>query len=176
MHRRNTPCGVGEVLDFLGLEWTVENGAFAVGKPFLEDLVTAEFVGPDGGGDVAPEGAVVQVHVEGGFTERGEAVAHRCLFIRCVGAFDDPALAWHDGIACSEVSPTSRHRKIVSGHVPAVGGGRYADRGDLRTQRALGNAWHKRVGVEQPGQLAASRGRCNKSLSRAVGLAIRPSR
>ena len=44
---------------------------FAAGEPFLEDLVAAEFVGPDGGGDVAPESAVVQLHVEGGLTKLG---------------------------------------------------------------------------------------------------------
>ena len=70
-YRSNTPCGIGEVLDFFGFEGTVEDVAFAVGEPFFEDLVATEFVGPDGGGDVAPEGAVVQVHVEGGFAERG---------------------------------------------------------------------------------------------------------
>ena len=33
----------------------------SVGEPFLEDLVAAELVAPDGGGDVAPPGATVQV-------------------------------------------------------------------------------------------------------------------
>ena len=48
----NPPCHIGEVLDFFWLEGAVEDVAFAVGEPFLGDLVAAEFVGPDGGGGV----------------------------------------------------------------------------------------------------------------------------
>ena len=33
--------GVGEVLDFLGVEGAVEDFVLAVGEPFLEDLVAA---------------------------------------------------------------------------------------------------------------------------------------
>ena len=46
-HRPDPPCRIGKVLDFFGFEGTVEDGAFAVGEPFLEDLVAAEFVGPN---------------------------------------------------------------------------------------------------------------------------------
>ena len=49
-HCRDPPCRVGEVLDFFGFEGAVEDVAFAVGEPFFEDLVAAQFVGPDGGG------------------------------------------------------------------------------------------------------------------------------
>ena len=74
-YRPDPPGRIGEVLDFFGLEGAVKDVAFAIGEPFLEHLVAAEFVGPDGGGDVAPEGAVVQVYIEGGFTERGDVVS-----------------------------------------------------------------------------------------------------
>jgi len=42
------------VLDFLWVERAAEDGLLAVGEPLLEDLVAAELVAPDGGGDVAP--------------------------------------------------------------------------------------------------------------------------
>jgi len=131
-YRPNPPGGVGEMLDFFGFEGAVEDGAFAVGEPFFEDLVAAEFVGPDRGGDIAPEGAVVQVDIEGGFAERGYAIAHRCLFVPCVGTLDDAALARHDGIACSEVAPAGRHCEVVSGHVPTVRGSRHGNDGNFR--------------------------------------------
>ena len=57
------------------MEGAAKDDAFAVGEPFLEDLVAAELVAPDGGGDVAPEGAGVQVDVERGLAEGGERVA-----------------------------------------------------------------------------------------------------
>ena len=59
------------MLHLFGLEGAFEDGVFAVGEPLLEDLVAAEFVAPDVGGDVAPVGAVVEVDVEGGFAEDG---------------------------------------------------------------------------------------------------------
>ena len=41
-----------------GWRWTAQDGAFSVGEPLLEDLVASELVGPDGGWDVSPVGAV----------------------------------------------------------------------------------------------------------------------
>ena len=79
-YRCDAAGGVGEVLDFFGEERAVEDGAFAVGEPFLEDLVAAELVVPDGGGDVAPVGAVVEVYVEGGVAEDGGGLALGDLF------------------------------------------------------------------------------------------------
>ena len=76
-------------MDFLGLDGEVQDVAFAVGEPFLEHLITTEFIVPDNGGDVTPESAVVQIHVKSGFAERGYVVAHRCLFVRCVSALHD---------------------------------------------------------------------------------------
>ena len=67
----DTSGGVGEVLHLFGLEGAFEDGVFAVGEPFLEDLVAAELVAPDVGGHVAPVGAVVEVDVEGGIAEDG---------------------------------------------------------------------------------------------------------
>ena len=63
-HRRNPPTGVSKMLDFLGLERTVEDRALTVGEPFLENLVASQFVAPDGSRDVAPEGAGIEIHVE----------------------------------------------------------------------------------------------------------------
>ena len=43
---------------------------FAVGQPFLEHLIAAELVAPNGGGDVAPEGTTVATKdapIEGSF-------------------------------------------------------------------------------------------------------------
>ena len=54
------PSGAGEVLDFRGREGTAENVALPTGEPHLEDLVVGEAVLPDGGGDVALQGAGVQ--------------------------------------------------------------------------------------------------------------------
>ena len=87
------------MLDFCGLEGAVENRLFAVGEPFLEDLVAAEFVAPDVGGDVAPVGAVVEVDVVGGLAEVGDGVAEGFSFGGGVGALGRLALAGHDGFA-----------------------------------------------------------------------------
>ena len=62
------------MLDFLRSERAGEDVALPVGEPFLEDLVAAEFVAPDSGGDVAPPGASVQVDVEGGLAADGACV------------------------------------------------------------------------------------------------------
>ena len=58
------------MLDFLGVERALEDVSLAVGEPLLEHLVAAQLVAPDGGGDVAPVGAVVEIDVEGGVAER----------------------------------------------------------------------------------------------------------
>ena len=63
------------MLDFFGEEGAVEDFVLAVGEPFLEDLVAAELVVPDGGGDVAPVGAIVEVYLNGGFDEGGGGLA-----------------------------------------------------------------------------------------------------
>ena len=67
--RRDPPCGVGEVLDFLREQRPAQDLALPVGEPLLEDLVAAQPVVPHGGGDVAPAGVVVQVDVEGGVAQ-----------------------------------------------------------------------------------------------------------
>ena len=59
------------MLHFLRAERAAQDGALAVGEPFLEDLVAAEAVVPDGGGDVAPEGVGVELDFEGGLAEGG---------------------------------------------------------------------------------------------------------
>ena len=63
--------GLGEVVDFVGVKGAAEDGSLAVGEPLLQDLVAAELVFPDGGGDVAPVGAVVEVDVISGWAEDG---------------------------------------------------------------------------------------------------------
>ena len=57
------------MLHLLGVERAGEDVALAVGEPLLEHLVAAELVAPDGGGDVAPVGAVVEVDVERGVAD-----------------------------------------------------------------------------------------------------------
>ena len=131
-YRPDSSCGVGEVLDLLRVQRASEDAAFPVGEPFLEDLVAAELVAPDGGGDVAPEGAGVQVHVERGLAEGGEGVAQGGAFVRREGAFDDAALAGHDRAARSVMAPSGGEREVVAGHVVPVRGGGYGDGGDLR--------------------------------------------
>ena len=88
-YRCDTPCGVGEVLDFFRAQRASEDVLLTVGEPLLEDLVAADLVAPDGVGDVAPEGAGVQVHVEPGLAESGEGAAQGVAFVRCECAFDD---------------------------------------------------------------------------------------
>ena len=43
--------GVGEVEDFVVGEGAAEDFVLSVGEPLFEDLVAAQLVGPDGGGD-----------------------------------------------------------------------------------------------------------------------------
>ena len=51
--------------------------ALSVGEPFLEDLVAAQFVVSDGGWDILPVGAVVEVYVKGGPSQGGNGVGKR---------------------------------------------------------------------------------------------------
>ena len=62
--------GFGEVLDLVRLEGPAEDGALAVGEPFLEDLVATEFVGPDGGGDDGVAGVASPLPRPGRFAHR----------------------------------------------------------------------------------------------------------
>ncbi len=62
--------GFGEVLDLVWLEGPAEDGALAVGEPLLEDLVTAEIVGPDGGGDDGVAGVASPLPRPGRFAHR----------------------------------------------------------------------------------------------------------
>lgn len=50
---------------FLRAKRALKNVALAAGEPLLEDLMAAEAVGPDGGGNIAPEGFAIEVDVEG---------------------------------------------------------------------------------------------------------------
>ena len=146
------------MLDFFGAERAVEDAAFAVGEPFLEDLIAAEPVAPDGGGDVAPEGAVVEIHVEGRGTEGGEGVGQGGALFGGAVAFDGAALAGHDGAAGGEVAPAGGKREIVAGHVAAAGRGGDGDGGRLRANGRLRDAGDWRCGVEQGGKFASARG------------------
>ena len=58
-------------------------------------MVAAEPVVPDGGGNVAPESAAVEVDVEGGFAKRGQGFTHCRAFLRRKVAFHGAALARH---------------------------------------------------------------------------------
>ena len=57
------------MLDFVGLKLSPEDLMFSIGQPLLEHLVPTELVAPDGGGDVTPEGLVVDVDIEGSVTK-----------------------------------------------------------------------------------------------------------
>lgn len=59
-----------------------------------EHLISAEFVDSDGGGDVAPEGAAVQIDVERSLAERGQGNLQRGTLVWRVGAFDSAALVF----------------------------------------------------------------------------------
>ena len=101
-----------------------------------------------------------------------------------VGALDDAALAGHDGLALSEVSPAHGQGKVFSGHVAAAGDGRDGDGGDLGAQGApcrgsgerLGDAGDGRVGVEQGCELPASGGGRGELVGRSVLVAVGPAR
>ena len=147
------------MLDFLRSQLASEDIAFAVGKPFLEDLIAAELVVPDLSGDVAPEGAVVQVDVEGGRAEGRDGGAHGSAFVRCKGALDDPALSGHDCAARSDVAPAGGEGEILADDVAPVRGGGHGDGGGLRAQRARGDAGDRRIGFEQGRESAAPGGR-----------------
>ena len=71
--------------------------------------------------------------------------------------FDDTALPRHHRVTRSEVAPPRCQGEIVAGHVAAAGRGRYGDGADLWKQRALGNAGHRRVGIEQACEFPAAR-------------------
>ena len=146
------------MLDFFGAERAVEDAAFSVGEPLLEDPVAAEPVAPDGGGDVAPEGAVVEIHVEGRRAEGGEGVGQGGALFGGVVAFDGAALAGHYGAAGAEVAPAGGKREIVAGHVAAVGRGGDGDGGRLRANGRLRDAGDGRFGVEQGGEFASAGG------------------
>ena len=76
----NPPRGVSEVLNLIGRERPSENVAFTIGKPLFEDLVAAELVVPNSGGNVSPKGTSVQVDVEGRLTK------HQCGITEMLGS------------------------------------------------------------------------------------------
>jgi len=59
------------VADLVAGEAAAEERLFAVGEPFLENLIAAEGVAPDRLGDIAPEGRVVEVDVQRGVPGSG---------------------------------------------------------------------------------------------------------
>ena len=100
-----------------------------------------------------------------------------------VGALDYAALAGHDGLALSEVSPAHGQGEVFAGHVAAAGDGRDGDGGDLGAQGApcrgsgerLGDAGDGGVGVEQGCELPASRGGRGELVGRSVLVAVGPA-
>ena len=62
--------------------------------------------------------------------------------------FTVPALARHHGIARSVMPPSRRQREVAARHVTSVGGGRNGEGGDLRAQRAWGDARNGRFRAE----------------------------
>ena len=174
-YRSDPPRGVGEILNFLRLERTAEDVVLSVGEPFLEDLVAAELVTPDGGGDVAPPSASVQVDVEGGAAEDGACIVEGGPFVRGMCALDDAALAGHDRIALPKVPPAGGEREVVARHVATVDGGGNRNGRDFRAKGALGDAGDWCVRIEEPWQVPASRGRSGKRRRGAVGVTLRPT-
>ena len=163
------------MLDFLGSQRAGEEGAFAVGEPLLEHLVAAEFVAPDVGGDVAPEGVGVQVDVEGGVAQGGEGGGEGGAFFRGVGAFGGAALAGHDGAAGAEVAPAGGEGEVVACHVAAARGGGDGDGGGFRAQGAGGDAGDGGFGVEEGGECAAAFGGAGEGCRRVVAFAVGPA-
>ena len=95
--------------------------------------MAAQPVLPNGNGDIAPERPAVQIDIHRGAAKRRQGVAHRVAFPLREGPSHDGALAWHDGIARSEVPPPGFDREIVTRHVAAVGRGGHRDLGHLRS-------------------------------------------
>ena len=65
----NPPRRVRKMLHLFESQRPAQDLPLPVGQPLLEDLVAAELVVPDCGGDVAPVGAVVEVNVNGGIAK-----------------------------------------------------------------------------------------------------------
>ena len=55
---------LGDVADFVRREGAAKQRFFAVGEPFFDDLVAADGEVPNGLGNVAPAGGIVQVDVQ----------------------------------------------------------------------------------------------------------------
>lgn len=69
------------MLNLFGVRRTPQDVAFRVGEPFLEHLVAAEAVGPDGRRYVAAEDFAVEPDVDGRLAERRQRVAHGGTFV-----------------------------------------------------------------------------------------------
>ena len=147
-YRPNPPRRVCEVLHLFQNEWPVQQSALAVGQPPLEDLVAAQFVVPDGVGDVLPVGAAVQIDVEGGITKSCRCVAEGREFGGISEALDGPALARHHSVAGAEMPPACGNREVVAGHVASVVGGGDGNGRQLRAQLADCYARRRRFRVQ----------------------------
>ena len=88
---RYSSCAVGKVLDVFRPHRPFENTVLSVGEPFLENLVAAQPVGPDGSRDVAPEGAIVQMDIKRRFSQLGHCGSQYSEFRRRKGTFDNAA-------------------------------------------------------------------------------------
>ena len=99
-----------------------------------------------------------------GYGKKGLAFSLR------IGAFDDAALAGHDGLAGPEMAPAGGDGEVVAGHVAVVSGGGHGDGGDLGAERAGGDAGNGRVGVQQGGQLAPAGGGDGQGLGGLLGM------
>ena len=78
--RGDASRGVGEVLHLFDFHRASQDFGLPIGEPLFKNLIASEFVVPDGGGNIAPEGVVVQVNVKGGVAENGKNGARRLLF------------------------------------------------------------------------------------------------
>ena len=183
---------VCEVLDFFGVQGAVEDFLFSVGEPLFEDLVAAQLVGPDVGGDVAPVGVVVEVRCRRWVSPRvGVVLADAAGSSDVVWLGAVPARA-----ACSSaVWGRSMKRpwpgitawpdpkwpqlavraKSSQDMLWPVVGGWHGDGGDFRSQRAFGDAGDGCLGIEERGQFAAACRRLRQLVSRAAGVSVGPA-
>ena len=155
-YRRNTARCVREVLHLLRSQRPSQNVTLPVREPLFEYLVSTQLVAQDGGRDVAPIGAVVEIHVESGVAEDVCGAAHSGPLLRRVRTLRHAPLARHDGLPLPEVPPAHRQREVVGGHVAAARGCGNGDGSHLRPQRARGDAGHGGLRVQQRGQIPAS--------------------
>lgn len=134
---------VGDIADFIGCEPASEECFFAVRQPFFDDLIAADAVFPDGGGDVLPAGDVVKEDIAGS-----------------VVVVVELAFTGHGDAAFAGVAPAGGEVEIAGGEIYrlTVRAGEDRDRLELFGYFAGGDAGGGRFGVQQCRDLSSQRG------------------